>query len=81
MLDGKKRRRSKIVYEAFSTDSEKTAAILSRLSRRRWRNIMPSLECKTAVLALCCQGPPGGQPRSPRDSGPALADCLQPRPW
>ena len=26
-------------------------------------------------------GPPGSQPRSPRDPGSALADCLQPQPW
>ena len=82
MLDGKKGVAQKIVYEAFSMIQEKTGNDPLETFEKAMENIMPSLECKTRrVGGANYQVPPGGQPRSPRDSGPALADCLQPQPW
>ena len=76
MLDGKKGVAQKIVYEAFSMIQEKTGNDPLETFEKAMENIMPSLECKTKL-----PGPPGSQPRSPRDPGSALADCLQPQPW
>ena len=81
MLDGKKGVAQKIVYEAFSMIQEKTATILWRLSRRRWRTSCPASSARPACGWRKLSGPPGSQPRSPRDSGSALADRLQPQPW
>ena len=70
MLDGKKGVAQKIVYEAFSMIQEKTGN----------DHAQPRVQdppCGWRKLP----GPPGSQPRSPRDPGSALADRLQPQPW
>ncbi len=82
MLDGKKGVAQKIVYEAFSMIQEKTGNDPLETFEKAMENIMPSLECKTRrVGGANYQVSPGSQPRSPRDPGSALADCLQPQPW
>ena len=82
MLDGKKGVAQEIVYDAFDIVKEKTGNDPLEMFEKAMENIMPNLECKTRrVGGANYQGPPGGQPRSPRDPRPALADPVQPQPW
>ena len=52
MLDGKKGVAQKIVYEAFSMIQEKTGNDPLETFEKAMENIMPSLECRPAALAV-----------------------------
>ena len=66
MLDGKKGVAQKIVYEAFSMIQEKTGNDPLETFEKAMENIMPSLECKTRLLAALTT-------RSPWRSAPLAA--------
>ena len=51
MLDGKKGVAQEIVYDAFNIVKEKTGNDPLEMFEKAMENIMPNLECKTAVSA------------------------------